>query len=62
MKRHDPGRDHDVLIDIADHCDYIVKFVGTRNFSDYVADRSFGEYALHNTASDQPISILFVAC
>jgi hypothetical protein len=23
---------------------------------------SMGEYALHNTASDQPILILFVAC
>ena len=41
MKRHDPGRDHDVLIDIADHCDYIVKLVGNRNFADYVADRAF---------------------
>jgi len=41
MKRHDPGRDHDVLIDIIEHCGYIVQFVGNPKFSDYVADRSF---------------------
>lgn len=41
MRRHDPGRDHDVLMDIANHCDYIMKLIGNRSFTDYAADRSF---------------------
>jgi len=42
MKRHDPGRDHDRMLDLVEYCSRLVELPGSRTFDDFMSDDSAG--------------------